>query len=242
MVYAPSIIKDPNTGALSGVFYDLTEHLGQKLNLKVEWTEEVNFGSMLEGLKSGRYDQLCLNGWDTAHLAPYVANARPLFYSVINVFVRADDPRFDGHQNALNDPAVRFSAIDGNGTTVIARQTFPRATLVSLPQDTDYSLAIQNVVNGKADAVLVENALAARYVSANLGKIRQVQLGKPLRYYANSYPVDVADYRLMNMLNAALNEMVGSGEVDEIVMKYNTASPPSFLLVAPPYRLPGEHQ
>jgi ABC-type amino acid transport substrate-binding protein len=124
VVYAPSIIKDANTGALSGIFYDLTEKMGEKLNLEVEWTEEVNFSTMAEGLKRGRYDLLCLNGWDSAHLASHVVNARPLFYSVINAFVREGDMRFDGRPAALNDPAVKFSAIDGNGTTVIARQTF----------------------------------------------------------------------------------------------------------------------
>jgi hypothetical protein len=53
------------------------------------------------------------------------------------------------------------------------------------------------VVNGKADVVLIENALASGYMKANPGTLRQVQLGHPLRYYANSFMVDINDYRLM---------------------------------------------
>jgi ABC-type amino acid transport substrate-binding protein len=47
VVYPPSIIKDPNTGRLSGIFYDITEKMGERLNLKIEWTEEVVFPTMI---------------------------------------------------------------------------------------------------------------------------------------------------------------------------------------------------
>lgn len=236
VVYPPSITKDPNTGKMSGLMYDITESLGSKLGFKIDWAEEVTFGTMIEGLKANKYDLLCLNGWDTAHLAPYVMNARPLFYSVINPFVRQGDTRFDNKQESLNNASVKFSAIDGQGTTVIAQQTFPKASLVSMSQDTPYSLSIQNVVDKKADVVLVENALAAEYIKSNPGKIQQVKLKAPLRYYANSLMVGTEDTQLLNMLNAALNEMVGSGEIDRILEKYNQGPPFSYLKVADPYK------
>ncbi|MBP9868703.1 MAG: transporter substrate-binding domain-containing protein [Alphaproteobacteria bacterium] len=235
VVYPPSIIKDPNTGRLSGIFYDITEKMGERLNLKIEWTEEVVFPTMLEGLKTKRYDVLCLNGWGSAHLAPHVSMTIPLYYSVINAFVRKDDLRFDRDRNSINNPSVKISTIDGTGTAVFANQTFPRAQQVGLPQGSDYSLTILNVINNKADVVLIENSLANEFLKKNPNSIRQVNLSKPLRYYANSFYVDIHEQELQSMLSMTLGEMLGAGEVDGIISKYDTGNPASYLPTALPY-------
>ncbi|MBE2191249.1 MAG: ABC transporter substrate-binding protein [Alphaproteobacteria bacterium] len=233
VVYPPAFIKDANTGEMSGIFYDITELLGTRLKLKVEWTEEVLFPTMVEGLKSNRYDILCLNGWGSAHLAPHLSMTLPLYYSIINPFVRADDMRFDGNKQSINSQDVRISTIDGTGTSVFAEQTFPLAQRIAMPQNSDYSLTILNVVNKKADVVLVENSLANEFLAKNPNSIRQVQLGKPLRYYANSYYVDIHENELLSMLNMTLGELLGSGEIDEIVNKYDPYH--SYLPAAAPY-------
>ena len=58
----PSCIVDPNTGQLGGIFVDSIEAIGEELGIRIEWTEEVGFGSMIEGLVTGRYDAVpCAN-------------------------------------------------------------------------------------------------------------------------------------------------------------------------------------
>jgi Bacterial extracellular solute-binding proteins, family 3 len=47
--YEPGLIKDPNTGKFSGIMHDTMEEIAKSLNLKVEWTEEVGWGTMIEG-------------------------------------------------------------------------------------------------------------------------------------------------------------------------------------------------
>src|SRR5438270_6559114 len=56
VIYNPGCIKDPNTGKLSGIGVEAMEIVAKKLGLRLEWTEEVGWGTMIEGLQSGRYD------------------------------------------------------------------------------------------------------------------------------------------------------------------------------------------
>ena len=54
----PSSIIDPNTHKVTGIFAEAIEGIASRANLTVEWTEEVGFGSMIEGLNA--YD--CASG------------------------------------------------------------------------------------------------------------------------------------------------------------------------------------
>ena len=40
--------------------------IGKTLDLKIEWTEEVGWGNIGEGLKAGRYDMACVSMWPDA--------------------------------------------------------------------------------------------------------------------------------------------------------------------------------
>src|SRR5258708_19158322 len=42
----PGCLKNPNTGKLSGIGIETIELIGKHLGLKVEWTEEVDWGTM----------------------------------------------------------------------------------------------------------------------------------------------------------------------------------------------------
>src|ERR1039458_10684502 len=55
-IYPPASFKDPNTGKISGICVDVLEEAAKNLGLKVEWTEEVPWGTMIEGLQNERYD------------------------------------------------------------------------------------------------------------------------------------------------------------------------------------------
>lgn len=235
VVYPPAMMKDPNTGKMSGIFYDISEKMGERLHLKIEWIE-INFPTMVEDLKMGRYDAHCVSGWGSAILAPYFSITRPLYYSVINPFVRIDDNRFDENKEAINNSSVRISTIDGTGTAVFADQSFPKAQRIAMPQDTAYSLTILNVMNKKADVVLVENSLAAEFMAKNPNAIRAVKLDKPLRTYGNGFMVGIHEQELLSMLDMTLSEMLGAGEIDDILAKYdNNDNFPVFLPVAAPY-------
>src|SRR5690349_1133348 len=66
LVRPPNIIKDPNTGELSGIFVDILNEIGRRTGLQVQWVEEVTWSTMIEGLNSNRYDIVGTGIWRNA--------------------------------------------------------------------------------------------------------------------------------------------------------------------------------
>jgi len=126
MLLPPQLIRDPNTKQFSGVAYDLINEAAKILGLKVEWTEEVNFSTVAEGLKSERYDSLCLTAYRWGPSARVMEYTNPIFYSTTNVYVRANDTRFDNDLNLINDENVTIATIDGEAAQFIKESDFPK--------------------------------------------------------------------------------------------------------------------
>lgn len=60
VVYPPAVIQDPNTGALSGIIYDVMQEAGNLLGLEIEWAEEVGWANTVETIRTGRTDAICV--------------------------------------------------------------------------------------------------------------------------------------------------------------------------------------
>jgi len=237
VIYPPSSIKDPNTGKLSGIFVDALDEAGKNLNLKVDWTEEVGWGSMIEGLRAGRYDMIGSPVWTSAPRATQADFSIPLMYSAIAVYARPDDHRFDKSYDPINDPNVRIAAVDGELSNTIAKEQFPQAKIVSLPQLASISEALLNVATGKADVAFVEISIAGEYLKNNPGKIRNVQPANPLRINGNTMVVPEGEQSFKSMLDVALQEELNSGFFAALVKKYETI-PGSFYPPARTFDLP----
>src|ERR1700722_4190234 len=152
VIHPPTVIKDPTTGQMSGLMYDAIEAASAKIGLKVEWTEDLNWGNYLTTLAYDHADMICAAAWNnTAEEWQQTENIGPLFYSGIGVWARANDDRYTGKIDSLNDPAVTISSIDGTIPGRIAAVDFPKAKVISLPQTSDYSFNILNVADNKAD-------------------------------------------------------------------------------------------
>ncbi|NOZ46915.1 MAG: amino acid ABC transporter substrate-binding protein [Chlorobi bacterium] len=233
--YPPSFIKDPNTGKFSGIFHEVLQEIGKKLQLKIEYTEEVGWGSMIEAINSGRVDLICTGVWPTTERGKHVDFTKPLYYSTVRAYVRLNDNRFDGNLTKINNPDIRISSIDGEMTSIIAKFDFPKAKGVSLTQMNDVSQVLLEVSSGKADITFVEPAIALEYMSKNPGKIKEVKNVPPLRVFPNTMIVGKGEVQLLSTINIGIDELANNGFIDKIVSKYEKF-PGSFQKIALPYR------
>jgi polar amino acid transport system substrate-binding protein len=231
----PSCIVDPNTGKVSGVMSETFEKLAQKASLNVEWVEEVGFGSMIEGLNTGRYDAVPCGIWVTAERSRTADFTRPLYYSGIGVYVRSDDTRFDKDLSQINSPDVRIATIDGEVAQSIANTAFPRAKEVGLPQLSEISIMLLNVKTGRADVAFVESYAAYEFVRNNPGSLRNIAAEKPFRIFPNTILVRKGDSAFRRFLDNALGESINLGIVDELLKKYEP-QPGTFYRTVLPYQ------
>ena len=232
--YEPGLIKDPNTGKFSGIMYDSMEEIAKNLKLKVEWTEEVGWGTMIEGLERDRYDMICSPVWANSTRGKLVDFSVPLFYSGIGAYIFSNNDEFVDLPQ-LNSPETKIATVDGEMSDIIASSEFPLATKISLPQNSDVSQLLLNVQNAKTDITFVELFIAEGYLKNNPNSIKNIIANKPIRTFGNCFMFKKNQYELKQMIDTSSTEVLNSGYVDKSITKYET-KPNTFYRVQNPYK------
>ncbi|MFA6279253.1 MAG: transporter substrate-binding domain-containing protein [Bdellovibrionales bacterium] len=237
LVMPPQFSRDPNTGAFSGVSYDIVMEAAKRLSLKVDWVEEVNFMTVPEGFKTNRYDSFCFSGYRWTPWSRVMEYTSPLFYSTTSVYVRADDHRFDANLKAINNPSVKIVISDGGEASAFIREAdFPLSSSVSLPANIDHSLMLETVATKKADVALFNPLEAMPYLVSNPDKLRRVE-SPPIRAYAHALSFAKGEHDLTSMFDVVLNEMSDDGTINKVLDKYELI-PHSFVRIKSPVSQP----
>jgi len=235
VTYAPGLMLDPNTGEISGIAAEVVEGIAANLGWTVDWVEQAGWDSMIEGLRTNRYDMVCSAIYENTVRARLVDFSSPMFYGGISVFARDDDPRFDGDLSRVNAPDVTISTIDGEISDILARSQFPNARTVSLPQLSDVSQMLLLVQEDRADVTLVEQYAARDYLRNNPGAVRNVSGNQPIQVFPNVLLLPADNPGLKRIINAGIAELHNSGEMERIVLRYAGADS-GYFLVERPYR------
>lgn len=218
--YPPSLTKDMKTGEWSGFDYEIVKTIADRLQLDVEYAVETGWATVVPDLKSKKFDMLCSGYWVHPNVGKFALFSRPAFFQPVFVVARADDQRFNKNQN-LNDAKLTMVALDGDNPVNIAKADFPLTKVFTLPNMTDFSQVLVNVVNKKADFTIVDAVTFGRYNKNNPGKLKIVATDKPIRVYPVSYVFSEEDIVFRDAVNAALDEMILDGTVDRIFDKYD---------------------
>ncbi len=233
----PSCIVDPATGKVSGITVEAFQQACENLGLRVEWTEEVGFGTMIEGLKAGRYDAVPCAIWPTGARSRFASFSTALFYSAVGAYVREDDNRFDGKLKALNDPSVTIATMDGEMAQAIAKTSFPKAKTIEVPQTSEITSMLLNVKSNKADVTFVELYFAHEFLRNNPGTLRNIAVENPIRVFPNTILLPAGDPELRHNVDVSLHELLNLGVVETLIEKYEPV-PGIFYRVAAPFREP----
>src|SRR5882724_8019966 len=111
--YGRSLIKDPNSGKITGIFHDVLIEIGRRADLKIEFVEEVAWGTMIEAVNSGRVDLICTGLWPNSTRAKFADFTDPIYFSPIKAYVKTGDKTFDGDLGKANAATVKIATIDG---------------------------------------------------------------------------------------------------------------------------------
>ena len=219
-VWPPALLKDPNTGKMSGINYDVMEAIGRELDLKIEWTEEVGFGNFIEGLRNHRYDVMCSSVWPDAPRIRYLLYSDPTYYSPIYAYARSDDHRFDGNLDRINQDDVTISAIDGDISVTQARIDFPQAKVFALPQTAEGSEVLLSVASKKADIVFTDRGNFEMFDKSNPGQIQAIPNVPPATIFAEPFVFLPEDIQLQSMFNLAIRNLINNGKIEKIIRRY----------------------
>jgi polar amino acid transport system substrate-binding protein len=229
----PALIIDPNTKKLSGIYYDILEEIAHRLNLDLQWTEEVGYGNINTGFDSGRYDLFCAQLFPTAARAKNSLFTVPIYFDPLFVWVRANDTRFDGDIHKLNDPQYGISMTDGDMSQAIVDQDFPLAKHVTATQSSDVIQHMQDVTTGKADAMMCDRIVAGEFMAHNPGALKNAAPDNPIRVYSSTIMLPFGEYELKSVLDTVIGEMQADGTIERTVKKYMGDNPPVYFVNTP---------
>lgn len=216
----PMVTKDVNTQKMTGIGVDLMEEIGKRLNLKIDWAEEVGFGTIVESIKTQRVDMGCGIYWSNSARAPHIAFTRPIYFETLYVYKRKDDPRTVASFDELNDPKYSFSSIDGGTPIVLQKQLFPLSQQKTLPELADLADTFQDLVSKKVDFVIQPEITVVNFEKARPGLVTKL-LETPVAYYPATMFLPIGDARLKSMIDTVLTEIEYDGTLKKILRKYN---------------------
>lgn len=219
-VYPPVTYRDPNTGELSGFSVDMMNLIAAQAGLKVEWVEEIGFGTWPEALKTGRIDVSCTPNWPSIAVGRAALVGTPLLYAKIFAIGRAGDSRFKTLAD-LNKPEVKISVHEGNDVYRLAQLLLPNATLVSLAPNAEPTQPIMDVLAKKADVMISDMNAVNQWNGANKNKV-SVAVAEPLKLQSFSLAVGQGEHDLLAFLNNAVHELQATSSIETIMKKWMT--------------------
>ncbi len=221
--YSIGFMKDPNTGAVSGIYYDIVTRLAQNLSLKMELVEEVGWGEQIEGLNAKRYDLICSPTSLNSGRARSADFSIPLYYSPVHIWAKKGRADLPSTIKAFDNPQIKISTLDGEQTSVFAKQFFPQAQQVSLPQSVPFSDLVMQVTTGKADIVFAEPLAVHEFMQTNPDSLQQLTpTEQPLLVVPNVILLPRGEYEFKELIDNGLREMFNSHLIDTSIDKYET--------------------
>ena len=234
-IYAPWIQKDLVTGEIKGVMADIAEAVAKQLDMKLVWGEETGWGNLPTSLHNGRVDVSCSTLWNDPKRDKLVAFSDIVFYQPIYAYARADDDRFTGKMEEINDENVTITMIDGGYSKSVADRLFPKAQHNSMPQMTNWSEVILNVATGKADVIFSDDIFIKDFNANNERKLKKIPLAKPVAHFGNSFAVGIKEQELKEMISNAVKYMHQTGEIEAITADFRAKYTGAMILPKKPY-------
>lgn len=218
--YAPALTQDIKTGLWQGFNYDILKAVGDRLQLQVNYTAPTGWATVVPDLKSRKFDMLCSGFWVHPNVGKFALFSRPAFFQPVFVAVRTQENRFQRKVD-LNDAKLKMVALDGDNPVYIAKADFPKTEILSLPNMTDFSQVLVNVAEGKADFTIVDAYTFGAYNKNNPGKLKLLFHDQPVRVYPVSYVFNPDDVLFRDAFNAALDELILDGTINNIMDQYD---------------------
>ncbi len=219
IIYPPLLEKDPATGQFQGISYDIVEAVAEKIGFETKWTEEVGWGTSLEGLKTNRYNILGTQMWPNEERKKVASFSTAPMDSVIYGYVKQGDTRFNDDLSVLNSNEYKITSLDGEMAMFIAQEDYPNAQLVALPQLSSYAEVFLNIVQDKADISFNEPSAVEDFLKTHPNTLDRVS-GEPVRSFGNSFAFNKEDVELREKWNKAIQELIDEGEIQKILEKH----------------------
>lgn len=197
-----------------GIDAEIAGALAEKLGMDLE-IMDVEFGSIIAGVQSGKYD-IGMAGMTVTEERKESVDFSITYATAVQVIIVPEDST----ATSIDDLADKMVGVQQDTTGDIYLSASVEDGGIGSDHVTQYKTgndAVQGLLAGKVDAVVIDNEPAKAYVAANEGlKILETS------YVTEEYAIAVSkdNPELLEKINTALSELIEDGTVQTIVDKY----------------------
>ena len=211
--YQPFNYIDTDTGEAVGYDYDIFNEMCTRLNCQPEFIE-TSWDAMVAVMGGeGNFETFDV-GADgitiTEERAQNVNFTDPYIASIQLLLVAADEDRFVEPEEFAADESLIIGTQLGTTNYAAAEKLVGEDRIVAYDQ---FGTAVQALINGDVDAVMIDNVAGQGYVGVNADKIKLT--GKAVESEELGFIVG-QDSQLLDPINAALQSMKDDGKLDEL--------------------------
>jgi polar amino acid transport system substrate-binding protein len=211
--YPPFGTINPTTNKPEGWNYDAINEICKRLNCVPEFTE-TSWDGMLAAIGSGQFD-LAADGITITDERKKIVDFSVGYIKVDQVIlVRGDESRFKSAEELAADTKLRIGSQAGTTNYEVAVKLVGEKRIQNY--DT-FSVAVQALIAGDVDAVIMDNVAGQGYVGVNAEKLKI--LGSSLKSDELGF-VFTKGSPLKSAFDAAIISMINDGKLDEINAKW----------------------
>ena len=210
--YTPLNFVDPLTGEAVGWEYDAVNEICRRLNCNVDW-QVTAWDTMIAAVREGQFDVGMDGITITEERAEQVDFSDPYMVSQQFMLVRAGEDRFTTPEEFAADEDLLIGSQTGTTNFYVAvydvldgDEANPRIKLLE-----SFGAAVQALISGDVDMVLMDAASSRGYIGANPDKLELV--GDPLGTEEFGF-IFAVDSDLVAPFNAAIETMGEDGFLD----------------------------
>ena len=195
--------------AIVGIDAEIAQAIADKLGMELK-IEDVAFDSIIPGVQAKKYD-MGMAGMTVTDERLESVNFSTSYAKGVQVVIVKEGSAIKSVDDLKNAKIGVQTSTTGD---IYASGDFGEDHVTKYDNG---AVAVQALVSGKVDCVVIDNEPAKSYIEANEGLVIL-----PTAYVEEDYAIcfNKENEELMNKVNGALEELIADGTVQKIVAKY----------------------
>lgn len=203
--------------SFKGIDVEIAEKIAEKLGLKLE-IADVEFGSIVGGVQTGKFD-MGLAGMTITPDRLQSVNFSDSYAKGVQVVIVTENSAIKSLDDLKGDGSMKYGVQQDTTGDIYASDTpenngYGEENVIRYKTGAD---AVQALVSGKVDAVIIDNEPAKSFVENNKG-LKILDGSWVDEDYAAAIAKD--NTALLNAVNKAIAELKADGTLQQIIDKY----------------------
>lgn len=220
-IFEPTIMKDPKTDSLEGVFIDMIEKIAKSISPSTKIIyHPTTLASFHTELNSNQFDICIGSTFATPKRASVVSFTHPLFYcGYTGVTLKENKDKYSNWA-AIDQPSTRIAVLQGSAIADLIKAEFKNQSNIKSFPGADATIPLAAVNSKQADVGLMNQITVFTYLREH-PELVEIMGDKPLATTYFSWAVRQNDIQWLNYINICVDYLINTGEMYSYEKKYS---------------------